>query len=310
MSFFNSTRDSINQLIFDDENRKISLFLKREDLLHPQVSGNKFRKLKYNLSCAASEGYTQLLTYGGAYSNHIAATAKAGQIEGFKTIGIIRGEELATDIDRTLMHNETLRFAKQCGMKFHFVSRESYREKGSAIFKKSMTDKIGDFYEIPEGGTNDKAIGGCREILTENDKEFDYVCVAVGTGGTIAGLIESSNKSQQILGFPALKGDFLQNEIKKYSNRDNWSLNTDYHFGGYGKVPNELVNFINNFKMKYNIQLDPIYTGKMLFGIFDLMEQGYFSENTRILAVHTGGLQGITGVNKRLAKKGLPIIKL
>lgn len=310
MTLFNSSRESNNDFVFHDEKRKISLFLKREDLLHPQVSGNKFRKLKYNIKCASEDGHNKLLTYGGAYSNHIAATARAGQIEDFKTVGIIRGEELGADLNRTFKENQTLRFAKQCGMKLHFISRESYREKSGSIFKKSMIEKFGSFYEIPEGGTNALAVKGCKEILTEQDKKFDFVCAAVGTGGTIAGLIESSYDSQKILGFPALKGDFLNTEINKYTNRDNWNLITDYHFGGYGKVNSELVQFINDFKMKYTIQLDPIYTGKMLFGICDLIERGYFSENTRILAVHTGGLQGIIGINKRLAKKGLPIIKL
>ena len=285
----------------------ISLYLKREDLLHPEVSGNKFRKLKYNILKAQELKYNRILTFGGAFSNHIAATAAAAKLCGMESVGVIRGEELASE--EKIAENPTLSFAASCGMKFHFLSREEYRRKEEPELINRLKDEIGDFFLVPEGGTNELAVKGCAEILTEEDMEFDFVCCAVGTGGTIAGLINSSAEEQQILGFPALKGDFLSEEIKKFTPRTNWQLITDYHFGGYAKLKPELVNFINDFREEYNVQLDPVYTGKLLFGILDLIGKSFFPENSRILAVHTGGLQGISGMNQVLRRKKLPLIK-
>jgi len=156
---------------------------------------------------------------------------------------------------------------------------------------------------MPEGGTNDLAIKGCEEILTSDDADFDYICCAVGTGGTISGIINCSKNGQQVLGFPALKGDFLSEDIRKFAKNDNWKLIADYHFGGYGKVSAELIFFINKFYQQYNIPLDPIYTGKMVFGVFDLIEKNWFPENSKILLIHTGGLQGIAGMNQVLRQK-------
>ncbi len=286
----------------------IAIYLKREDLIHPEVSGNKFRKLKYNIAEAASQQKQILLTFGGAFSNHIAATAAAGKIAGFETIGVIRGEELAHDLQKTLKENPTLRFADDCGMKFHFVSRSDYREKTSEVFIEELRKKFGDFYLVPEGGTNELAVKGCEEILNSEDAEFDVIACAVGTGGTISGLINASGENQQILGFPALKGDFLKAEIEQFSKKTNWRIIPDYHFGGYAKVDKVLIDFINDFRRDYGIQLDPVYTGKLIYGIFDLARKNYFSKNTRILAIHTGGLQGISGMNKVLKKRNLPPI--
>ncbi len=292
------------------EEKKIELFIKREDLIHPSVSGNKFRKLKYNLEEAKKLKKKALLTFGGAFSNHIAATAVAGKLAGLKTFGIIRGDELGKNLKETLAENATLREAHKNGMKFNFVSRELYRQKSSFGFIEKMKNKWGDFYLVPEGGTNCLAVNGCEEILTEDDAQFNYVCAAVGTGGTISGLINSSNKKQKVIGFPALKGNFLSEEIRKYTTkRGNWSLNNDYHFGGYAKYNEELVSFINSFKEETSILLDPIYTGKMLFGIIDLIKKDEFPEGTKILAIHTGGLQGIEGFNQTLEKKNQQIIK-
>jgi len=281
------------------------LYIKLDYLNHPHISGNKYRKLKYNLLEAKRLNTSVLLTFGGAFSNHIAAVAAAGKTFGFKTIGVIRGEELADKIP----DNPTLAFAKQQGMHFHFIPRETYRHKTSESFIENLKLKFGDFYLLPEGGTNALAVKGCEEILTEADKSFDYICCAVGTGGTISGLINSSLPEQKILGFPALKGDFLREEISKFANTSNWELITEYHFGGYAKINNELISFINSFKETYKVPLDPVYTGKMLFGIFDLMRQGYFPEGAKILAIHTGGLQGIEGMNAKLINKKLPIIQ-
>ncbi|MES2575790.1 MAG: pyridoxal-phosphate dependent enzyme [Bacteroidota bacterium] len=284
----------------------ITLQIKREDLLHPFVSGNKFRKLKYNLIQAKSENKETILTFGGAFSNHIAAVAFAGKEQGFKTIGIIRGDELRDKIQE----NPTLKFAQECGMKFKFVSREDYRHKTETNFSENLKNEFGNFYLVPEGGTNKLAIKGCEEILTEKDNEFNYVCCAVGTGGTITGIINSILPHQKVLGFPALKGDFLKEDICKFAQNENWELITDYHFGGYGKITQELIAFINQFNAENKIPLDPIYTGKMVFGVMALIQSNYFPENSKILLIHTGGIQGIQGMNIKLKNKDLPIIDI
>ena len=297
-------QDSINQQI-NLQNKAVELFIKREDKIHSFVSGNKYRKLKYNLLEAKKQKQNTLLTFGGAFSNHIAAVASAGKIHGLKTIGVIRGEEL----EQKLSSNSTLSYAKSCGMQFKFVSREIYRKKTTEAFLKLLKAQFGDFYLIPEGGTNNLAVKGCEEILTGEDFKFDYICCAVGTGGTISGIINCSKPSQQVLGFPALKGGFLQEDISKFARQNNWSVIADYHFGGYAKINEALIMFINQFKLKYNIALDPVYTGKMIFGILDLIKKSYFPNGSKILAIHTGGLQGIKGMNTVLDKKNLPIIK-
>ena len=290
------------------EEKKVELYIKREDLIHPFVSGNKFRKLKYNLQEAKNQQNSVLLTFGGAFSNHIVATAVAGNLNGFKTIGIIRGDELAKDLQKTLANNSTLREAHKNGMTFEFVSREEYRNKSSETFIKQLKEKFGDFYVIPEGGTNELAIKGCEEILTKEDANFDYICSAVGTGGTISGIINATKNYQKVIGFPALKGDFLKDEINQFVNKENWSLHADYHFGGYAKYDEELIHFINNFKKETNVLLDPIYTGKMFFGILDLIENNQFKKGSKILAIHTGGIQGIEGFNQKLKRKNQTII--
>ena len=282
------------------------MLIKREDLIHPVVSGNKFRKLKYNLIQAKDENQETLLTFGGAFSNHIPAVAFAGKKQGFKTIGIIRGDELRDKIQE----NPTLRFAQECGMQFEFVNRDEYRHKTEAYFLENLKQKFGDFYLIPEGGTNELAVKGCEEILTDEDAQFDYVCCAIGTGGTISGIINSILPHQKVLGFPALKGDFLQNEIRNFAQNENWEIITDYHFGGYGKVKPELIAFINQFYKENKIPLDPIYTGKMVFGVIDLIQKNYFPENSKILLIHTGGIQGIQGMNLKLKAKKIQTIEI
>ncbi|MFT7899524.1 pyridoxal-phosphate dependent enzyme [Tenacibaculum ascidiaceicola] len=289
----------------------VELFVKREDTIHPFVSGNKFRKLKYNIEDAKRQGKETLLTFGGAFSNHIAAAAAAGKIAGFNSIGIIRGDELGKDLAKTLSQNETLRNACENGMQFKFITRETYRNKTSEEFINQLKNEFGNFYLVPEGGTNALAVQGCQEILTNEDEKFDYICCVVGTGGTISGLINAAKKHQKVIGFPALKGDFLVEEIKPYVNKnDHWSLQNEYHFGGYGKYTEELIRFINEFKEQTGILLDPIYTGKMLFGILDLVAKDTFPRNSKILAIHTGGLQGIAGVNQKLKNKKQELIKV
>lgn len=283
--------------IFDEVffQKNSRLFILREDLIHPEISGNKWRKLKYNIQEAKQLEFKTLLTFGGAYSNHIAATAAAGKHYGLKTIGIIRGEE-------TLPLNSTLQLAAANGMQLKFVSRKEYKTKEVSQFS--------NCWIVPEGGSNAFAVKGCTEILTNVTIDFDVVCSACGTGGTLAGLIASTEK--QALGFPVLKGgSFLKEDIDKllidYSNQfklkienKNWNLITDYHFGGYAKVKPELVDFIKKFNEKHNILLDLIYTGKMLYGIFDLVKNTNQFDNKTIIAIHTGGVQGNKGFEQRL----------
>jgi 1-aminocyclopropane-1-carboxylate deaminase len=297
---------SVNQLINIEFPNEITLHIKREDLIHPFISGNKFRKLKYNLLQAKADGKSKLITFGGAFSNHIAAVAYAGKENNLETIGIIRGDELESKISE----NPTLTFAQNCGMKFEFVTRESYRNKTSNSFIEKLKEHYGDFYLVPEGGTNSLAVKGCGEILISEDVDFTHICCAIGTGGTISGLINSAKTNQKIIGFPAIKGDFLSDDIRKFVTNSNWELQLDYHFGGYAKINEALIRFINDFYKQTNIPLDPIYTGKMMFGIVDLINKGYFPKGSKILAIHTGGLQGIEGMNKNLKNKNLPLIAI
>ena len=281
------------------EQYKIQLSILREDLNHPLIQGNKFRKLKYNLIEANQLGKDTLLTFGGAYSNHIHATAAAGKAFGFKTIGVIRGDELA-DKER----NTTLKDAEEMGMKLYFVTRADYRRKEEQDFINELKQKFGDFYLVPEGGTNEFAIKGCEEILNKETKVFDYITCAMGTAGTFTGILKSMEENQKLLGFPALKDyEYLLKTVERYTNKSNYEIINAFHFGGFGKFNEDLISFVNNFKSEYNVMLEPLYTGKMMFGLFNLIKQGYFKPNTKILAVHTGGLQGIKGFNERFENK-------
>ncbi len=278
----------------------IRLSVKRDDLLDPLISGNKYRKLKYNLQEAAAQGHHTLLTFGGAFSNHIHATAAAGKKHGFKTIGIVRGE-------RTEPLNPTLRDAEAMGMKIHYVDRTAYRQKQSPEFLEQLAQQFGAFYLIPEGGSNVLAVRGCEEIISELEESYTHVCCSCGTGATLAGIICGLQGAGMAIGFPALKGgSFLREEIDNLlSDRtqsrslENWELITAYHFGGYAKFTPELVQFICDFRNYHSILLDPVYTGKMFYGIYDLIAKGHFPPGSNILALHTGGLQGIHGFNER-----------
>ena len=280
------------QLIEDEitERAGVIFYIKREDLTHEHISGNKWRKLKYNLRRAKELNYSTLLTFGGAYSNHISATAYAAKKNGFNSIGIIRGEKYE-DL------NPTLSFAKENGMELHYISREDYRKKDSHDFIENLQKSFGPFYLIPEGGANEPGVKGCEEIVDDIEIKFDYICCACGTGTTMAGIIRKL-KSQKAIGFSALKGgEFLESEIEKYTPKtENWTINTDYHFGGYAKTTTELTNFITNFEKVHHIHLEPIYTGKMIYGIYDLMQKGFFKKGETIIAIHTGGLQGNKGI--------------
>lgn len=282
----------------------IALYIKREDALHPVMSGNKYRKLKYNIEEARAQKHQTLLSFGGAHSNHIGAVAAAGKEYGFKTIGIIRGEELA----HNWKENPTLHKATQAGMQLHFLTRGEYREKDSSAFLQKLKEEFGSFYLLPEGGTNALAVKGCEEILSDADKLFDVICCSVGTGGTVAGISNSACENQRVIGFSALAGDFLKKDIRKFARNKNWELVSDYHFGGYAKVNKELIDFMNDFKAQTNILLDPVYTAKMIYGLFHMIKNNKIKRHSKILAIHTGGLQGIAGMNLKLKKKNLPLI--
>ena len=283
--------------------KNIRLFLKREDLIHPHISGNKYWKLFYNINSYLEPKPENpfIITFGGAFSNHIAATAALGKEFQLKTLGIIRGEEL----QNKFQENPTLKLAHENGMEFRFVTREAYRNKESLtqILQKEFPDAL----IIPEGGTNHRAVEGIQYMLNSETKSFDYLCTAVGTGGTVAGISKFAEENQQVLGFKVVDDDSLYNRVVELSKRNNCKL-IEAHDGGYGKISDENIRFINVFKEKYGIQLDPIYTGKMMRKIFELIDNNYFPDGSKILAFHTGGLQGIFGANERLKKQNRPLI--
>ncbi len=276
--------------------KEIRILVKREDLNHPFISGNKWWKLKYNLEEAQRQGIKTLLTFGGAYSNHIYATAAAAHEADMKSIGIIRGEE-------TLPLNPTLTFAKDQGMQLHYVSREAYRKKTEPEFIQQLHDQFGEFYLIPEGGTNELALKGTTELGEKllKEIEFDYVCLPVGTGGTMAGIISALNGKKDVIGFSSLKGDFLEDEINHLigsSSQEftNWKTENAYHFGGYAKMTQVLKAFTIEMEHKHAMPLDPIYTAKMFYGVIDLIKKDYFKRGSTVLLLHTGGLQGRDGM--------------
>ena len=280
----------------------VNLLVKREDLNNQFLSGNKWHKLKYNLIEAKANGFSKLLTYGGAYSNHIYATAAAGRIFGFETIGIIRGEE-------HLPINHTLGFAKSLGMKLYYIDRKTYRQKYDEELIKSFEKIFGRFYLIPEGGSNELAVKGIEEFISNIHINYDYVCCPCGTGGTLAGIIKGTKNESNVLGFSVLKGgEFLINNVKRFihtnegTSYSNWEINLNYHFGGYAKLNSELVAFIERFEKQNNIPIEPVYSGKMFYGIYDLILKGYFKKGKTILAIHTGGLQGMEGMKEKIKK--------
>lgn len=271
-----------------DNQLPVRILIKLEYLNHPLVSGNKWWKLKYNLQEMQRQGHTTMLTFGGAYSNHIFATAAAAKETGVKSIGIIRGEEVS---------NPTLTFAKKMGMQLHFMSREEYRHKTDPDFVDTLTRRFGDFFLIPEGGTNELAVRGCAEFgaLVQSEKEFDFICLPVGTGGTMAGIVSAMNPEKHVIGFASLKGaDFLSDEVRSLSGQPvcQWRLETNYHFGGYAKRTAMLDDFIAQTKAAQNIDLDPVYTAKMMYGVIEMARNNNFPAGSTVMVVHTGGLQG------------------
>jgi 1-aminocyclopropane-1-carboxylate deaminase len=285
--------------------RGIRLILLRDDLTHPELPGNKWRKLKYNLLEARAQGHDTLLTFGGAFSNHLAAVAAAGRLYGFRTIGVVRGEESSS-------LNPMLTQAVADGMTLRYLDREAYRQKQEPGLQADLLQQMGPAYILPEGGTNELALRGCAELVTELSAQlsFDALCVACGTGGTLGGFLTALSPQQQAVGVAALKnGGFLQDDISALTTaagqliNAQWSVQTHYHFGGYAKFTPELLTFIQQFQQRHRVLLDPLYTGKLLFGVLDLLRQDHFAPGSTVVAVHTGGLQAWAGFRARFAKR-------
>ncbi len=283
--------------------KNIKLFLKREDLIHPQISGNKYWKLFYNVNNYLGENPDKpyIITFGGAFSNHIAAVSAVGSLAGIPTLGIIRGEEL----EHKWRDNPTLLFAKRNGMNLKFVTREEYRHKEKLT--EFLQHEFPEALVVPEGGTNEEAVEGVKMMLNEQTKDFDYLCTAVGTGGTIAGISKFCEDNQKVIGFKVVDDASLENKIFELTLKQNFDL-IDSSFGGYGKISDENIRFINDFKEKYDIPLEPIYTGKMMQKVLELIEEDFFPEHSRVLCFHTGGLQGIEGANLLLEKQNRNLI--
>ncbi|WP_406315304.1 pyridoxal-phosphate dependent enzyme [Streptosporangium sp. NBC_01639] len=269
----------------------VRLLLKRDDLIHPLLPGNKWRKLQHNLTRAAELGHETLLTFGGAYSNHVRAVAAAGPLCGFQTIGVIRGEE-----HQPL--NDVLTFAADCGMRLTYMDRATYRAKDTVPVIDALRQEFGPFYLLPEGGSNELAVRGCAELPAEIDVPFDVICCPVGTGGTLAGIAAGLNVGQRALGFSILKGgQFLADDVARLQAATygevsaNWSIAYDFHAGGYAKRSPELDTFIDDFAERHAMLLEWVYVAKMMWGIFTMVEQGTFMPGTVIVAVVTGPMK-------------------
>lgn len=285
-------------------NADVELFIKREDLVHPSISGNKFWKLYYNIIqyLEFKKKSPLIITFGGAFSNHIAAVSALGKELNIPTIGIIRGEEL----QESTSQNPTLYQAQQNGMQLRFVTREDYRNQSKLT--QLLQLEFPDALIIPEGGSNNDAVNGIQFMLSEQTKDFDYLCCAVGTGGTISGLSKFAEQHQKVIGIKVVKDDSLEKLITNWSQKDNFSLKEAFQ-AKYGKITEDNIRFINQFYQDYNIPLDPIYTGKMMEKLLALIDENYFEKGSRILAFHTGGLQGISGANDWLKKKNKLLIE-
>ncbi|MDD5275405.1 MAG: pyridoxal-phosphate dependent enzyme [Methylovulum sp.] len=293
-TFNRSSLTRITEPLF--ELRGVELWLKRDDLLHPVISGNKWRKLKYSLQHALSLGADTLISMGGAYSNHLHALAYTGHVLGLKTIGFIRGEQAGP-------LTPSLADMRAWGMELRFISRADYRQLRQYKSWQALPDLGPGQYWLPEGGAQALALQGIAELVHELDSPYDVLCAPCGTGATLAGLIAAAPAQADIIGFAALKnGGFLTADIAALLGRqqDNWQVNLDYHFGGFAKTNAELMAFIAVFEAKTEIPLEPVYTGKMLYGLYELVKKDYFSAGQRIIAIHTGGLQGNRGFGNRL----------
>lgn len=272
----------------------LRLIVKRDDLIHPLVSGNKWRKLRDNLTAARAQGQRRLLTFGGAYSNHLFATASAGRLWGFDTVGVVRGEPC-------LPLNPVLSHAVSCGMRLHYLDRSTYRRKDAADVLASLRARFGDFLMIPEGGSNAAGVAGCREIAKELDVQldgdYDAVVCACGTGTTLAGIASALAPDMLALGVSVLRGHSgLEAEVRRLMRAlaadagAPWRIEHGYHHGGYAKSTPELLAFVRAFQDRHGMPIEPVYTGKMFFGLYQLIEAGTFPRGSTVVAVHTGGV--------------------
>ncbi len=283
--------------------RGLELYVKREDLLDPRLSGNKSHKLRLNLAAARARGCQRVVSFGGAYSNHLHALAWAGRQAGLQTVGVVRGE-LVQPL------NATLRDAEEWGMQLVPVSRSEYRRRDDPDYVAAVSARYGGAYVIPEGGANALGVAGCSSWarqIREQCPDLDYLCVACGTGATLAGLIAGVGPGPRVLGFSALKGDAgvtqrVQEWLAGHSATAQWDIIPQYHFGGFAKLDAALVTFMDGWHARTRIPLEPVYTAKMFFGILALAEAGYFVSGAKIVAVHSGGLQGLRGMQAKLRR--------
>ncbi|GLX84207.1 1-aminocyclopropane-1-carboxylate deaminase [Thalassotalea loyana] len=282
------------------EQANISVCIKRDDQIHPIISGNKWRKLKGNVELALQQGKKGIVSFGGAYSNHIHALSYACKINGLSSVGIIRGEQ-------HFQENATLSQAKSWGMNLQFVDRATYKLRHDEAFLIQVRDNYPDHLIVPEGGTNDAALTGVGEVMDELETqlEFDTIITPVGSAGTIAGLIKSDKNKHNIVGISVLKGaQYLEDEVKKLIQDDtnqttNWEILHDFHLGGYAKFSTRDIQHLAQLNKQLGVMFEPIYSGKMLLAFISLVEQGYFSSGERVVLLHTGGLQGINGMLER-----------
>ncbi|RXE95831.1 1-aminocyclopropane-1-carboxylate deaminase/D-cysteine desulfhydrase [Pseudoalteromonas phenolica O-BC30] len=276
--------------------KKIKLSIKRDDLLHPVISGNKWRKLKYNLINMKSKGYDSFVTFGGAFSNHLYASAMACKTFNLTGHAIIRGPE----IDES---NPTIKMARACGMNLYAVNRKTYRSRHAPAYLQTLQTEFPNSFIIPEGGTNHAALRGVAE-LAASLPQSDYVICATGSGGTVAGLAKGCTHNTQVIGIAVLKqAEYLNQEIAQLLTSTHsgapWQLLTNHHYGGYGKFTDDVWAFCQFMHQAYKLPLEPVYTGKMLFAVWQLISQDYFPQGSRITAIHTGGLQGLDGLRYR-----------
>ncbi len=277
----------------------VSIFIKRDDLLHSVVSGNKLYKLMLNLEQFKREDKKTLITFGGAYSNHLHATAFMGRRLGIQTVAIVRGEQLVP-------LNPTLKDCTDWGMIIEPVSRGLYRQKHQAPEIQSIIDKYPSPYVVPEGGANRLGVLGAAKMLDDVDQEsLDIVVVACGTGVTMAGLISGCEPHVRVIGFPALKAEkWMGDEVRGWLGvitcaNNNWALQHGFHFGGYGKTKPDLLEFMGDMEAGYNLLLDPIYTGKAFYGLLKMIENGEIARGSNVLFIHSGGLQGRRGLSAK-----------
>ena len=280
------------------EGKVTSVDMLRLDLLHPVISGNKWYKLKKNIEYALSQQFKSVLTFGGAYSNHLVATAAATQQANLHSIGIVRGNPRDMELTKTLLD------CKRLGMELHFVSREEYNKKNDPDWLKKLAEKFSEAFIVPEGGANEYGRFGSAEIKKFVSRDYTHVAVSVGTGTTMIGLRNALPVSQKLLGFVPMKnGTYLKEYISNHllpEKNDNWQLFDVWHFGGFGKWNNELIHFMNSFYVQNNIALDIVYTSKMMYGIKELIQKNFFDQNAKIICIHTGGGQGNVSIKDKL----------